>query len=317
MSYKNITIMTKFDNKFIPNTPKTFQVLELRDQQQEQQPIKKSSLSPAARAKVINKSGSNYLSEKEGYGPCYYSGCPWPASVPCCMEINIEGINRKWARMDGNGDWLSGYWEPGNFNSSQLSRRSLIVNDVDQSRRVLPLLSNDSVYTLNFWGRHCAEDSEFCNVSMDIIRKGISHHESGHKVDEKIMLDSDISKWSRYAFKAGVAVGASLVNPAVAIGVGAAALGAGAVAREVCDSPQGKRFWGTVSDVGGSSLAGGVVSSLGSASGFCESWTAHEGNKATKFLMGSVNSVSQDASWHGIHRTAGKSYDSNCSICNP
>jgi len=63
--------MTKFDNKFVPVAPKTFQVLELRDQQQEQQPVKKSPLSAAARNKVINRSGSNYLSEsKEGYGPC-------------------------------------------------------------------------------------------------------------------------------------------------------------------------------------------------------------------------------------------------------
>jgi len=41
-------------------------VQELKDYE-----IKKSPLSPAARAKVINKSGSNYVSEnREGYGPC-------------------------------------------------------------------------------------------------------------------------------------------------------------------------------------------------------------------------------------------------------
>jgi len=67
--------MTKFDNKFVvPQVPKTFQVLELRDQQQEQ-PVKKSNLSVAARSKVINRSGSNYLSGKEGYGPCSRSDC--------------------------------------------------------------------------------------------------------------------------------------------------------------------------------------------------------------------------------------------------
>jgi hypothetical protein len=65
--------MTGFNekNKFIP---KTFQVLELRDQQQE---VKKSPLSAAARSKVVNRSGSNYLSswadtelgEAVGYGP--------------------------------------------------------------------------------------------------------------------------------------------------------------------------------------------------------------------------------------------------------
>jgi hypothetical protein len=59
------------DKKFVvPQAPKTFQVLELRDQQQEQQPVKKSPLSVAARSKVINRSGSNYVSESEDYGPC-------------------------------------------------------------------------------------------------------------------------------------------------------------------------------------------------------------------------------------------------------
>jgi len=46
--------MTKFDNKFVPSTPKTYTVSELRDTQQ---PVKKSSLSVAARSKVVNRSG--------------------------------------------------------------------------------------------------------------------------------------------------------------------------------------------------------------------------------------------------------------------
>lgn len=67
--------MTKFDNKFaVPQAPKTFQVLELRDQQQQ---VKKSNLSVAARSKVINRSGSNYLSESESYGPCESGGCSY------------------------------------------------------------------------------------------------------------------------------------------------------------------------------------------------------------------------------------------------
>jgi hypothetical protein len=42
-------------------------VYELKDYE-----VKKSPLSPAARSKVINKNGSNYLSNnKEGYGPCF------------------------------------------------------------------------------------------------------------------------------------------------------------------------------------------------------------------------------------------------------
>lgn len=46
--------------------PKYEEVRELINYQ-----VKKTSLSPAARAKVINKSGSNYVSEnRENYGPC-------------------------------------------------------------------------------------------------------------------------------------------------------------------------------------------------------------------------------------------------------
>jgi hypothetical protein len=72
--------MTGFNNnnniKFVPTAPKTYTVSELRDQQQ---PVKKSPLSAAARSKVVNRSGSNYSSEKEGYGPCH----------------NCEGENKK------------------------------------------------------------------------------------------------------------------------------------------------------------------------------------------------------------------------------
>jgi len=75
--------MTKFDIKFVPSTPKTYTVSELRDTQQ---PVKKSSLSAAARNKVVNCSGSNYLSESQDYGPCSYSGCPYP-NVPFSNEI--------------------------------------------------------------------------------------------------------------------------------------------------------------------------------------------------------------------------------------
>lgn len=68
--------MKKFYNeiKFVPSTPKTFQVLELRGQQQ--QPVKKSGLSAAARSKIVNRSGSNYLSENQSaYGPCESQDC--------------------------------------------------------------------------------------------------------------------------------------------------------------------------------------------------------------------------------------------------
>src|SRR3954447_19511549 len=76
------------NNKFVPSTPKTYTVLELRDQQQ---PIKQSSLSVAARSKVINKSGSNYLSGRTtitnpGYGPM-----PNNSSNSFSLKITVSG----------------------------------------------------------------------------------------------------------------------------------------------------------------------------------------------------------------------------------
>ena len=53
------------NNKFVLSTPKTYEVKYVENEN------KQSKLSPAARNKVINRSGSNYLSESGGYGPCF------------------------------------------------------------------------------------------------------------------------------------------------------------------------------------------------------------------------------------------------------
>jgi len=84
--------MTDFNNnnKLVPTAPKTYTVSELRDTQQ---PVKKSSLSAAARNKVVNRSGGNYVSENQGYGPCSYSGCPY--STDFDIDLTIEGNRRK------------------------------------------------------------------------------------------------------------------------------------------------------------------------------------------------------------------------------
>jgi len=59
--------MTDFNkHKYVPSTPKIYQVVELKEQS-----IKQANLSPAARSKIIKRSGSNYVSEnRESYGPC-------------------------------------------------------------------------------------------------------------------------------------------------------------------------------------------------------------------------------------------------------
>jgi len=84
--------MTNDKFKPTPNIPKTETKIILNDWSQE---IKKSSLSAAARSKVVNKSGSNYLSKNhENYGPCSYSGCPYP-KVGFDISISVEGNRRK------------------------------------------------------------------------------------------------------------------------------------------------------------------------------------------------------------------------------
>jgi hypothetical protein len=93
--------MTKFDNKFVSSTPKTYTVSELRDTTQ--QPVKKSNLSAAARSKVISRSGSNYLSENQGYGPCYVCSKPEKETylkVACpvvsCTDRNPKNWYHTW-----------------------------------------------------------------------------------------------------------------------------------------------------------------------------------------------------------------------------
>jgi len=50
--------------------------------------IKKSPLSPAARGKVISKSGSNFVSEKEGYGPMPFYRDHTPLVVDFSSKMN-------------------------------------------------------------------------------------------------------------------------------------------------------------------------------------------------------------------------------------
>ena len=87
--------MTEFNNnKFVPSTPKTFQVAELKGQQ-----IKKSPLSVAARNKVVQRHGSNYLSESGGYGRCVAQfinkdGCTICNFGVTAILIGVNGVSR-------------------------------------------------------------------------------------------------------------------------------------------------------------------------------------------------------------------------------
>jgi len=66
--------------------------------------------------------------------------------------------------------------------------------NIDEARRVDPLLANDTVYTVNLYGAHCAEDNRFCNCALSVIQKAIRHHENGEEVRVSEQINSDISK---------------------------------------------------------------------------------------------------------------------------
>ena len=72
------------------NIPKTETRIILNDWQPE---VKTSKLSPAARSKIVNRSGSNYTSESDSYGPCSYYNCNHK-DKPFDLDISIQGC--KW-----------------------------------------------------------------------------------------------------------------------------------------------------------------------------------------------------------------------------
>lgn len=87
-------------------------VQELKDYE-----IKTSKLSPAARAKIINKSGGNYVSEnREGYGPCrssYCNDCSCPLSSCSCRTT--ESFVKLWTvcpaiRCEAAGNRTPSHW---------------------------------------------------------------------------------------------------------------------------------------------------------------------------------------------------------------
>lgn len=76
------------NNKIIIENKKPVETV----QEIENYQIKKSPLSPAARGKVVNKSGSNFSSEKEGYGPMplYRDVAPFVANFSESRSSSLE-----------------------------------------------------------------------------------------------------------------------------------------------------------------------------------------------------------------------------------
>ena len=94
------------NEKFIIENKKPVELV----QELEKYEIKKSSLSPVARGKVINRSGSGYVSENKGdYGPCKNSLCGCYCSSYTCKCSNdtiragvtgssLTAYGRKWKK---------------------------------------------------------------------------------------------------------------------------------------------------------------------------------------------------------------------------
>jgi len=245
---------------------------------------------------------------------CSYENCPWNTDFR--IEIFLEGNRRKWARRPNQATWLPGSWDYGAFTSHYLSRWDLWLRDIDHACRVIPLLKDDTVYTVNLWGSHCAEDSDFCNNALTLIRRAISHHEKGGEVKVRETLSSDISAGSRFVFKTGATIGAGFINPAAAMAIGASAWGAGQVGQELCDSERGKSFWNTVGGMGENAFLGGAEGGiLGSLSGGLDAYAGGvlKENAFKKITGPIVENFVQ----HNAHKIAGRNYDSDCPVCKP
>jgi hypothetical protein len=80
-----------YENNLKPiiENKKPFEIVsELKDYE-----VKKSPLSPTARGKVVNKSGSNYVSgNKRDYGPCRNSlcGCSCYSDKCICASFGLS-----------------------------------------------------------------------------------------------------------------------------------------------------------------------------------------------------------------------------------
>jgi len=126
------------ENKIFIENKKPFEtVYEI-----EKYEIKKSPLSPAARGKIINKSGSNYLGENgDDYGPCKNSLCGCYCSSSTC---NCSNVSARVVGPTGTGFSASGRAKGGNL-SGQASSHAFSIKDDSGEARFLSSEAGGSV----------------------------------------------------------------------------------------------------------------------------------------------------------------------------
>lgn len=181
------------DNKFKPfqNIPKTETKIVLNDWSPE---VKKSPLSVAARSKVVNKNKPYQSQNQETYGPCSYSGCPQPSSVPFEINFDIEGC-KWWARNPNRGTSLPGYWKESPA-SSYYWKDDLWLPHVGHAQDADCLIGQNNLYTVNTTGAYAVEDYKFCRATQEIIRECVkAHKDRGAPIDKlRVTLPSSTTR---------------------------------------------------------------------------------------------------------------------------
>lgn len=120
-------------NKSLNYVPKiqTYEVRYLENKQ--------SGLSPAARQKIIDCSGSNYVSKNQaGYGPCKNTLCGCGCSSEICTCLTAEASLYKEDRFSLNNHSVSGKPSSNKLSvSGQYSRSTLRINDESSDTKFL------------------------------------------------------------------------------------------------------------------------------------------------------------------------------------
>jgi hypothetical protein len=189
------------------NTPKTETRIILNDWQPE---VKTSKLSAAARSKVVNHNKPYQSLSQEGYGPCHYSDCPQPSSVPFDLSFSIEGC-KWWARNPGHGTSLPGYWKE-SPTGSYYYRDDLWLSHVGHAEDADDLIGPANLYTVNTIGDYTVEDNSFRRATREIIQECVkAHKEKGAPVDKlRVTLPSSTTRITQVT-TATIAVIASIV----------------------------------------------------------------------------------------------------------
>lgn len=124
---------------------------------------------------TINKSGSNFGSEKEGYGPCNYSSC----SYSCRFYLQISFDNKHWVfneYLDGGGEWHD----------------SILMKNIGDARDLLEKFQNETYKVehrreKNGWSNSTIQSREKQREVMVKIENCIDSHERGNKVYEPLL----------------------------------------------------------------------------------------------------------------------------------